>query len=114
MKINVFRFDYQRLFKKKKIQNNLKVEKGSQETNPLKSVEAWQMFLIKSGDLITFKLSKKSEKRAGKLFFFFFRFGFLTLLHHLLWLEASVFQDLYVGYFLYTLQVYSVGLNLGA
>lgn len=31
----------------------------------------------------------------------------------MLWLEASVFQDLFFSYFLHTLQVYSMGLNLG-
>lgn len=80
----MFRFVYQKLFKEKKLQNNVKIKKGSQETNPLTSVEPWKMSLIKSGDLITFKLSKRSEKRAERLFFFFFyRFGFLTLLPHM-------------------------------
>lgn len=30
----MLKFDYQRVVKEKKLQNNVKVEKGSQETNP--------------------------------------------------------------------------------
>lgn len=66
----MFMFHYQRLVKEKKLQNNVKIEKASQETNPLKSVEPWKMSLIKLGDLITFKLSKRSEKRAEKAILF--------------------------------------------
>lgn len=65
----MLRFDYQRLVKEKKLQNNVKVEKGSQETNPLKSMESWQMSLIKLENLIAFRLSNGSKKRAKKAIF---------------------------------------------
>lgn len=67
----MFRFDHQRLVKEKKLQNNVMVEKGSQESNALKSVEPRKVSLIKLGDLISFKLSKRrSEKRAENAIFF--------------------------------------------